>query len=158
MQVREGMNYHVYTAAPTTTVKELLSIFANKGISGVPVVDFKGRLLGIVTDQDLIEFLSPEEKVYLSYYFSYIHDTESIEEVVWKKMNTPIIGMMMKKNIKTLSPGDDFDRAIKLLSKYHLNMLPVVNEERIVVGIISREDIILHLTKKSLEKEISTIL
>lgn len=153
MQVRDFMNYHVCTATPTTTVKELLSIFEKNSIGCVPVVDCNGNLLGIVTDGDLVRFLSPQAKVYLSYYMTYVNEAETIEEVLIKKINTPIIEIMMKKNIKTLSPDDDFESAIRLISKHHFKKIPVVNGAGRVVGIISRRDIIHHLSKKTVEKE-----
>jgi CBS domain-containing protein len=158
MIVSDVMSYEVYTVAPTKTVKELLFIFAKNRLDGVPVVDFKGRLLGTVTDGDIVQFLSPQQKVYLTYFMSYINVAESIEEVLRQKMNTPIIEIMSKKNIKTLSPDDDFERAIRLISKHHIKMLPVVNEDGMVVGIISREDIIHHLSKMTVENDLSTIL
>lgn len=157
MQVRDFMNYHVFTATPTTTVKEVLSIFEKNSIGCVPVVDSKGNLLGIVTDGDIVRYLSPEVKVYLSYFMTYINEAETIEDVLRNKMNTPIIEMMVKKNIKTLSPNDDFASAIRVMSKHRFKKLPVTNQAGRVVGIISRGDIIHQLSKKTVEKEIITI-
>ena len=70
MQVRDIMIYNVFTANPSTTVKELISIFESKRIGGVPVVDHKGNLVGMVSDGDIVRFLSPqEEKIYLPIIF-----------------------------------------------------------------------------------------
>ena len=154
MQVRDFMIYKVYTATPSTTVKELISILETNRIGGVPVVDQKGNLVGIVSDGDIVRFLSPqEEKIYLAYYISYIEEGQRIEDVLREKMNTPIGEIMVKKNLKTLSPNDDFECAIRLISKHHFKKLPVVNEAGRVIGVISRGDIIHNLSKKIFEKD-----
>ncbi|WP_428911568.1 CBS domain-containing protein [Niallia sp. Krafla_26] len=149
MKVSEIMNKTVYTASPTTTVNELLAILEKRNIGGVPVVDFKGSLLGIVTDGDVLRFLSPRKgKIYVPGYTAFPED-ETVEEVLSKKMNTPIIEIMVTKKIKTLSVHDDLEDAIRLISKHHIKKIPIINEEKKVVGIISRGDLIYHLSKKS---------
>lgn len=155
MQVRDFMIQKVYTATPSTTVKELISIFETKRIGGVPVVDNKGNLVGIVSDGDIVRFLFPhKEKIYLAYYVSYVEEAQTIEDVLIEKMNAPITEIMVKKNIKTLSPDDDFECAIRLISKHHFKKLPVVNGAGRVIGVISRGDIIHNLSKTIFEKEL----
>lgn len=155
MQVRDFMIHNVYTATPSTTVKELISMFETKRIGGVPVVDDKGNLVGIVSDGDIVRFLSPnEEKIILAYYFTYVEEAQKIEDVLSGKMNTAIEKIMVKKNIKTLSPDDDFESAIRLISKHHFKKLPVVNGAGRVVGVISRGDIIHNLSKTIAEKKL----
>ena len=155
MQVRDFMIYNVSTAKPSTTVKELISLFEMKRIGGVPVVDNEGNLVGMVSDEDIVRLLSPlKEKIYASPYIAYKEEAEKVEDVLRKKMNTPICEIMVKKNIKTLSPDDDFESAIRLISKHHLKKLPIVNGAGRVVGIISRGDIIHNLSKKIVETEL----
>lgn len=155
MQVRDFMIQIVYTATPSTTVKELISILETHRIGGVPVVNDKGNLVGIVSDGDIVRFLSPhKEKIYLAYYVSYVEEAEKIEDVLREKMNTPIKEIMVKKHIKTLSPDDDFESAIRLISQHHFKKLPVVNGAGRVIGVISRGDILHNLSKTIFEKEL----
>ncbi|MEG6532069.1 CBS domain-containing protein [Caldibacillus thermoamylovorans] len=151
MQVRDFMIYNVYTVTPSTTVKELISILEKYRVGGVPVVDEKGLLFGIVSDGDIVRFLAPDhQKQYFdfAYYFLYVQTDEKYENIIREKMNTKVEHIMVKKNIKTLSPDDDFETAIQLLSKHHFKKLPVVNGAGRVIGIISRGDIIHHLSKQ----------
>lgn len=155
MQVRDFMIRNVYTATPSTTVKELISILETKQIGGVPVVDDRSNLVGMISDGDIMRFLSPQEgKVYLAYYISYVEEGQKIEEVLKEKMNTPIGEIMVRKNIKTLAPDDDFESAIRLISRHHFKKLPVVNGAGRVIGVISRGDIIHHLSKRIFENEL----
>ena len=112
----------------------------------------RGNLVGMVSDGDIIRFLSPQEgKMHLS--LSYLCRKEKIEDVLKEKMNTPIGEIMVRKNIKTLSPDDDFESAIRLISQHHFKKLPVVNGAGRVIGVISRGDIIHHLSKRIVETE-----
>ena len=155
MQVRDFMIRNVYTATPSTTVKELISILETKQIGGVPVVDDRSNLVGMISDGDIMRFLSPQEgKVYLAYYISYVEEGQKIEEVLKEKMNTPIGEIMVRKNIKILAPDDDFESAIRLISRHHFKKLPVVNGAGRVIGVISRGDIIHHLSKRIFENEL----
>ncbi|MCM3766383.1 CBS domain-containing protein [Neobacillus niacini] len=148
MEVRDFMIRNVITAKQSTTVKDLISILETNRIGGVPVVDEKGNLVGIISDGDIVRFLSPhKEKLYLAYYITYIEEAQKIEDVLRERMNTPIGEIMVKKNIKTLAPDDDFESAIRLISKHHFKKIPVVNGAGRVVGIISRGDIIHSLSK-----------
>lgn len=61
-------------------------------------------------------------------------------------MNTPIKKIMVKKNIKTLAPDDDFETAIRLISR-NSKKIPVVNGAGRVIGILSRGAIIHTLAK-----------
>src|SRR4051794_24645795 len=101
MQVRDFMIYNVYTAKPSSTVRELISIFDTKQIGGVPVVDDKGNLVGMISDGDIVRFLSPQkERFYVSYYIAYLEEGEKVEDVLRERLNTPISEIMVKKNIK----------------------------------------------------------
>ena len=156
MQVRDFMIYKVYTATPSTTVKELIDILESNRIGGVPVVDDKDHLVGMVSDGDIVRFLSPqEEKIYLAYYMTYLEEGQKIEDVLREKMNTPIAEIMVKKNIKTLAPDDDFESALRLIAKHHFKKLPVVNGAGRVIGVVSRGDMIHNLSKKIFEKELA---
>lgn len=148
MQVRDFMIHKVYTVKPSATVKEVISLFESERIGGVPVVDDQGSLLGIVSDGDIVRFLSPAKgKIHLAYYFVYIEEDEKIEDILLEKMNTPIEEVMVKKNVKTLKPDDDFEDAMRILSKHRFKKVPVVNPAGRVIGVISRGDIIQSLAK-----------
>lgn len=153
MQVRDFMIYNVFTATPSTTVKELISLFEKKRIGGVPVVDDEGKLVGIISDGDVIRYLSPnKQSLFLQYYLSYVHDAD-FEYVLREKMNTPINEIMVKRNIITLMPHESFERALELLSKHHFKKIPVVNGVGRVVGIVSLGDIIYTISRKIFENE-----
>lgn len=154
MKVRDFMMRLVYTATPTTTIRELIALLETNRIGGVPVVNDQGVLVGMISDGDVVRYLAPKNsKVIGNYYMSYVTEAEKIEDVLRCKMNTPIEKIMVKRNIKYVLPDDDFEQAMRILSKHHFKKLPVVNQAGRVIGIISRGDIIHNLSKTIFEKE-----
>jgi CBS domain-containing protein len=153
MHVRDIMETQVYSASPTTTVKELLLLFKKNRIGGVPVVDFKGRLLGLVTDGDLLRFLASTKK---SIPFLSQNAQAKQEETIQRKLITPIIRIMIRKKIKTVTPDTDFVTVLKLMSQQHIKKIPVVDELGYVVGVVSRGNIIQHLSKKTEQTSLIT--
>lgn len=145
MYVRDIMETRVYSASPTTTVKELLLLLKKNRIGGVPVVDFKGRLLGLVTDGDLLRFLASTKKL-TPFWSQNAHAKQ--EETIQRQLITPIIRIMAGKKIKTVTPDTDFVTVLKLMSQHRIEKIPVVDELGYVVGVVSRGNIIQHLSKK----------
>ncbi|MFS0821936.1 CBS domain-containing protein [Bacillus sp. 1P02SD] len=148
MKVRDFMITKVFTVKPSNTVKELLLILKTNRIGGVPVVDDQGHLVGMVSDGDVLRYLTPKPigiagLVYL------IEDGE-LEDVVREKLDTPVKEIMTKRNIIFVSPDEDFESTMRLLSKHRFKKLPVVNGAGRVIGVISRGDVIHNLTNKIL--------
>jgi CBS domain-containing protein len=54
MIARDIMTHNVYTIAPEASVQEVAQLLSGKSISGVPVIDKVGRIIGIITEADII--------------------------------------------------------------------------------------------------------
>lgn len=153
MKVKDFMIHNVISVHKNTTLKELLTIFVEHRIGGVPVVDDENQLLGMVSDGDVIRFLSPKEQsVHDLFYTVYVEDGETEQEVLAEKMNKTVADMMHKKRLYTVQEEDEFESAIRLLSRHHFKKLPVVDGNNKVLGVISRGDIIHNLSKMMLTK------
>jgi CBS domain-containing protein len=146
MKVRDFMITKVFTIKPSNTVKELLHILNSNRIGGVPVVDDKDHLVGIVSDGDVLRYLSPKPLGVAG--LVYIMEDGEFEDVLLEKLDTPVKEIMTKKNILFVSPDEEFEDTIRLLSRHHYKKLPVVNGAGRVVGVLSRGDIIHNLSRK----------
>lgn len=156
MKVSEIMTKDVIFLLPGNTVAEAVEIFARKRISGAPVVDEKGDLLGIVTDADLLANL---RVVYKKYNISFptgvgmtsvaFKAKTKYQDLMkaFKDMAKTLIKDIMVKKVVTVGPNDMVERVIPLLVGKKINLLPVVKNDD-VVGIISRDDIIKALLKE----------
>ncbi len=146
MKVRDFMITKVFTVKPFTTVRELLQLLSSNRIGGVPVVDDKGQLLGMISDGDVLRYLAPKPLGIAG--LVYIIEDGEIEDVIKEKLDTPVKEIMNKRNILYVSPEEEFDKTIRLLSRQHYKKLPVVNGAGRVIGVISRGDIINNISTK----------
>ncbi len=151
MKVYDFMIRKVFTVKPTDTIRELLDILNSNRIGGVPVVDDKGHLVGMASDGDILRYLAPKPLGIAG--LMYIIDDGDKEDVLQEKLNTQVKEIMTKRSLLYVSPDEDFERAICLLSKHHVKKLPVVNGAGRVVGVISRGDLIHNISKRLLHPE-----
>ncbi|MNH81108.1 Hypoxic response protein 1 [compost metagenome] len=146
MKVRDFMITNPVTVSSTTTLRELLQRLVDKRIGGAPVVNDSNKLLGMISDGDVIRYLKPSTgRVYD--FFSYViqTETESLDSSVMNKLETSVGHVMVSKNLFTVSPDDPLERAIEILGKHHFKKIPVVNDQGTIVGVISRGDVIRQL-------------
>ncbi|KEF39215.1 putative transcriptional regulator, contains C-terminal CBS domains [Schinkia azotoformans MEV2011] len=146
MKVRDFMITKVFTVKPSSTIKELLDILNSNRIGGVPVVDDKGHLVGMVSDGDVLRYLSPKRLGFAG--LIYIIEDGELENVLHEKLDTSVKEIMTKRNILSVSPEDEFEMTMRLLSIHNYKKLPVVNRAGRVIGVLSRGDIINNIWKK----------
>lgn len=103
------------TLTANATVADAFRIIKENKIGGIPVIDGNGSLIGIVTNRDLR--------------FEVANKNKLISEV------------MTHKNIITAPEGTDLKRAEKILQKYKIEKLPVVNKQGKLIGLITYRDI-----------------
>jgi CBS domain-containing protein len=146
MKVRDFMITKVFTVKPSNTIKELLKILTSNRIGGVPVVDDKDHLIGMVSDGDVLRYLAPKPLGFAG--LVYIIEDGEIEDVLQEKLDTLVKDIMTKRNLLFVSPDEEFERTLQLLSRHHYKKLPVVNGAGRVIGVLSRGDIINNISKK----------
>ncbi len=109
-----GMIVDPVTCRPTQKISEALEVMANFRISGVPVVDERGKLVGILTNRDL-RFET--------------------------RMDLPISERMTKENLVTCPPGTTLEQAKELLHRHRIEKLLVVDKGGNLKGLITVKDI-----------------
>ena len=146
MKAKDFMIKDVISLNENATVKTLLEVLMEHKIGGLPLVDQDNRLLGVVSDGDVLRYLNP--KAFVSYYVTYI---EELDETLKIKSESPVKAIMKKKVI-SVCEDDELEDVLKILAHHHFKKIPVVNEKREVVGVISRGDMIRKLGELMLDK------
>ncbi len=138
--VREVMTERVVTVREDTTLKEVASILSERGISGVPVVDAQNRVIGIVTEADILSQTAGRE-----YSFKEIV-RHLIGEPVPKKTGSGVseikVKDIMTSPVITTGPDADIRDVAIILEQKRIKRLPVVDKDNRLIGIISRQDIV----------------
>jgi CBS domain-containing protein len=144
------MTSGVVTVTPETSLGELSKVLLKNKVSGVPVVDGEGKLIGIVSEADIIK---DNIKVQFPFYFDplmmsgYAVDFEKYNEDIKDYLNTKVESIMNHR-VKTANPSTPLSEIADIMVSNKVNRIPVVDENKKVVGIITRADIIKTMIEK----------
>jgi len=127
MLVGERMKHPVLTIAPDVPVQEALARLRKDKVRRYPVVDKRGKLIGIVTDSDLMN-ASPSEATTLSVWeINFLLSKITVERV-------------MAKDVITVDDNTPIEEAARIMADHHIGGLPVMRKGRLV-GIITETDL-----------------
>ncbi len=142
LKAKDVMTKEVTTVAPETTVAELGRLFIDKGISGAPVVDARGGLIGIVTENDLI---SKNTRLHiptiLRLFDAFIPLGTSKLELEIKKMAASTVGEVCTKKVVTIGEDAGLDEIATIMDEKKIHLLPVVKGGK-VIGIVGKKDLL----------------
>lgn len=147
MIVSDIMNTNVITVDPGSSLKEVGRLLFGNRINAVLVVNKEKKLVGLLTDKDIISKFYPS---YEEYVYDYIHATnfDLMEEKAQKVLFQKAEGIM-KKVVVTVSPETPILKAASIMLIKRVNQLPVV-DRGILVGIVTHGDIFKCILKKEL--------
>ncbi|ADG81526.1 hypothetical protein Tfer_1427 [Thermincola ferriacetica] len=149
MQAKDIMTKEVITARPEQTVREVAKILADKKISGVPVVDEAGKIVGIVTEADLLvqtQKLKVPSYVQLLGGIIYLDSVKEFEEDLRKAVAVQVKDIMTT-DVVTVEEDAEIEDIATTMADEGINRLPVVRDGALV-GIVSRADIVKALAKR----------
>jgi CBS domain-containing protein len=116
MTVGQLMTRPVIAASPGTSLRQIASQFVAAGISGMPIADRDGGVLGVVTEYDVVGAL-----------------------VAGKRLEDVRAGDVMAKPAITLDVDAGLDQAMRLFTEKHIIRVPITEGGKLV-GILSRTD------------------
>ena len=116
MTVRDAMSSQAITLRDTDSALSGLTVLVQKGISGAPVVSSDARLVGIVTEFDLLLAID------------YVGDAVPISRV-------------MSKEVLSVNADTSLEEARRVMLRHHYGALPVVEGDK-VIGVVARRDIL----------------
>ena len=109
-----GMIQKPITLFPDKLIKDALDLMSKYRIAGIPIVDDKMKLVGILTNRDL-----------------------RFE----RNLNRPIAEVMTKENLITAPEGTSLEEAEEILQRHRIEKLPIVDKNKILKGLITVKDI-----------------
>lgn len=154
MKVKELMTTKVVTVKPTATIEQVANVLHEYRFTGVPVVDEKKRLLGVIMERD---FITADSKLYLPTYVKMLKDLDFVQndkKHLSKEAESLINATaadVMNSNIVTALPDDTMEHVAELFATKRVNPIPVVDGQFRLVGVISRSDLIKLFSPKNIE-------
>jgi len=146
LKVKNFMKTNVFLIPREAGVQETVEVMLSNQIIGLGVVDEEGKMLGVVSVDDLLENkATPVHFVPdLSIHNPYALMDEFKKER--KKTKGLTAGEMMDPDYPRLSPEDSVDRAMNIFLEDKVAFIPVVENQR-MVGVVTRMDLIQHIYK-----------
>jgi CBS domain-containing protein len=137
------MTSNVVTVTTETSVQELARILSQNNISGVPVVDDAGNLLGVVTENDLIDQTKklhiPTVIAILDSIF-YLENPDRMEKEMKKIAGTSVLDIYSSDPV-TVNEETMLDEIATIMAEKNIHTLPVVRDTKLI-GVIGKKDII----------------
>jgi CBS-domain-containing membrane protein len=142
LRVGDIMTTDVVAARRDQPLKEIARLMYEHRVSGLPVLDDDGRLVGIVSEADLLrsEERAPEEEP-KSLFLEWLLHPRRLEE--WERRTRGVRAAdVMVTDVATVGPETTIREATKVLLHHGVKRLPVVDDQNRVVGIVSRQDLL----------------
>jgi CBS domain-containing protein len=142
--VKDIMVKKVITIQKDASVEELSELLIKNKISGVPVTDSDGKLVGIATEGDLI---IKDSDLHFPRYFKlldsiiYLESLNKFRKNLKKFLGTKVEDVMTAE-IKTVKEETPVSEAANIMIKYNINRVPVLDSKDELVGIVTRADIV----------------
>lgn len=135
-KVRDIMTADPVTVTSATSLKYVAELLVNKKVSVVPVLTLQGKLLGIVSETDLIrkEELQREPDSWHLLHLNYRarRDLATAETA----------GEIMREPVATVHPDVTLAEAARLMDRHEVSCLPVVDESGQLLGVVSSQDLL----------------
>ena len=129
------MTKKVVTVTPQTSFKEAVQLLRSERVSGLPVIDDAGKLVGIITEGDLLNKAEKREPD--------VYVLESKKHRLDRSRAAALdVASAMTREVTSVRPAFPVARAAREMHSRGFKRLPVVDEEGNLVGIVSRGDLL----------------
>lgn len=143
LTAQDIMTREVITVREDAMVRELATLFLAKNISGAPVVDAAGRVIGIVTESDLIfqnkKVHLPTAVAILDAFF-FLESPGKMEKEL-KKIAGTRVGDICSHDLVSVTPETGLEELATLMAEKKIHTLPVMSGDELR-GVIGKSDII----------------
>ena len=143
LKAKDIMSSSVITVRPETSIADVAKTFHDNSISGAPVVDEEGTLIGIITESDLID---QNKKLHIPTVVAifdavvYLESLRKFEEEL-RKMTGNRVKDLYSRNVVTVDVDTPVNEIASIMSDSHFHTIPVLQDSRLV-GIVGKDDIV----------------
>jgi CBS domain-containing protein len=143
MLVRELLTREVAAVRDTSALDAAVRILADRGVSALPVVDEAQRVVGILSEADVLRlYVAADPRAHLR-----VLTVPDARDGSWPR----VVSEVMTPDPVTAQEGTDASQVAQLLADTGWKSLPVVDEQGVLVGMVSRSDVIRSLSTNDAE-------
>ena len=146
MKTADVMTRDPVSVTPETAIVEAARLMLQHRISGLPVVDDKGRLAGIVTEGDLLRRAEIGTERQRATWLAFLMGPGRLAHD-YVGAHARKVGEVMTRDVLTVTPADDLTKVVSLMEKRHVKRVPVAENGKLL-GLVSRADLVRALVHK----------
>jgi CBS domain-containing protein len=135
---------------PQTSLKEVIKILADRNIGGLPVVDESNKVVGVISESDLMwqeTGVTPPPYIVFLDSIIFLESPARYEQELHKAFGQTVEDVMTREAVTT-TPDKSLREAAQLMHDRRVRRLPVVDNSGRLVGILTRSDIIRFMASK----------
>jgi len=140
---KDIMSKDVLTVKPETSVSELARLLSFHNINGAPVIDDDGKLIGVVTENDLVfqkKNVHIPTVISILDSFIYLESQEKMKKEM-EKISAVTVEKIYSRDVKTVTPETPIEEIATIMAEKFIHTIPVMDNDNIV-GVIGKKDII----------------
>jgi CBS domain-containing protein len=140
MIIQDIMSSPVTTVQPSTSIADAARLMLEQHISGLPVVDADGKIVGLVSESDFLRRSElGTERQRSKWLEFFIAPGKAAQEYV--AAHGRLVGEVMTSQVTTVSPYAPINEAVELMERDHVKRLPVVFDDELI-GVVARSDLL----------------
>ncbi len=137
MLVRDVMTKNVLSITKYESIMQVANTLTEKNISGLPVVDKENKVIGIVTQADILSMVGVSREHTFKDLLKYM-----LGERLPERRIGDLVGDIMTSPALTIRPNTNIAEAVKIMDEKRIRRLTVVDESNRLIGILTRADIL----------------
>lgn len=138
------MTRDVATVRPETTLAQAIQVMLDRHVSGLPVLDSFGRLVGILSEGDLLRRVETGTEAHASWLKSFFQPERLAESFV--KANGRHVSDVMQPNVISAAENTPLDDIVTAMEAKHIKRLPILSDD-VLVGIVACSDLVRALAR-----------
>lgn len=145
--VSDIMTHNPIAVSPDTPLREAIQLIANNRISGLPVIDKENRLVGVISETDLMwqeTGIQPPAYIMLLDSVIYLENPATYDRELHKALGQTVRDVMTK-DVITTAAHKPLREAARVMHERKIHRLPVVDGDQKVIGILTRGDIVRYM-------------
>jgi len=147
IKARDIMTREVVTVTEQNTLQDVVELLSKHRFGGLPVVDENYRLKGVISVTDIVHYsekIDVVPLVNLSGWVSPYADTNSLFYLRKGEdaLNYTMVGDIMRRKVFTAKEDQPLNEVARLMKRRRINRVPIVDHDHILVGIVTRSDIV----------------
>jgi CBS-domain-containing membrane protein len=133
--VRDVMSTHVIAARQGASFKDMAAMLRNQRVSAFPVIDDDNKVIGVVSETDLLTKEALEGTV-----------PTTLQSMTRQRVQSQVDGVtaadLMTKPAVTIGPDEPVSHAARLMYNQRVKRLPVISDDGVLIGIVTRSDVL----------------